>query len=226
MFDFDHLVLDLRNNEGGDRRILNFLYEFFTGSQLVDPSNTYTRTLEISNQEYLTSVNGSTSSPQVIGQAKSYLSKHFGTEDNGLFRGAEQNWHETFDTGISWDGLKFEGQLYVLTSGKTFSAAADFARILGQLDNVTLIGEETGGAHVGRTANMLLNYSLPNSNSMIQIPVIYEEFVNADNIENTGRGTFPDYFITQSYADLMAQRDAQFDFALNLIQEHLQQGSN
>lgn len=226
MFDFDHLVLDLRNNEGGDRRILNFLYEFFTGSQLVDPSNTFTRTLEISNQEYLTSVNGSTSSQQVIGQAKSYLSKHFGTEDQGLFRGAEQNWHETFDTGINWDGLKFEGQLYVLTSGKTFSAAADFARILGQLDNVTLIGEETGGAHVGRTANMLLNYSLPNSNSMVQIPVIYEEFVNADNIENAGRGTFPDYFVTQSFADLMAKRDAQFDFTLNLIQEHLQQGSN
>ncbi len=226
VFDFDHLVLDLRNNEGGDRRILNFLYEFFTGNKLNDPSNTYTRTLDISNQEHLKGINGNMSSPQVIGQAKSYLSKHFNSDNNGLYRGEEQNWHETFDTGISWDGIQFEGEIYVLTSGKTFSAAADFARILGQLDNVTLVGEETGGAHVGRTANMLLNYSLPHSNSMVQIPVIYEEFVNVNRMDNAGRGTFPDYYVKQTFADLMARQDAQFNFALNLIQNNLEQGSN
>lgn len=226
VFDFDHLVLDLRNNEGGDRRILNFLYEFFTGSKLSDPSKTYTRTLNISNQEYLKGINGNMSSPQIIGQAKSYLNKHFNVEDNGIYRGAEQNWHETFDSGISWDGIQFEGEIYVLTSGKTFSAAADFARILSQLDHVTLVGEETGGAHVGRTANMLLNYSLPNSNSMVQIPVIYEEFINANHIENAGRGTFPDYYVTQSFTDLMTQQDAPFNFTLELIQDNLAQGSN
>lgn len=225
-FTFNHLVLDLRNNHGGDRRILNFLYEFLTGNELVDPSHTSTRTIDIANEEYLEGINGRLSSDKTISEAKNYLNKHFTSSEGGLYRGTEQNWHQTFDAGIQWEGMPFEGQIYVLTSGKTFSAAADFARILGQLDHVTLIGEETGGAHVGRTANMLLNYSLPHSQSKVQIPVIYEEFVHVNESNNKGRGTFPDYYVKETLTDLIAQRDTPFDFTLNLIQSKQQQGSN
>jgi len=226
VFDFSHLVLDLRQNEGGDRRILNFLYEFLTGKELVDPSQSSTRTLSIKSPELLEGINGSLSSRGLILQAERYLAEHFVLQSEEGYKAEEQNWHETFDAGIHWAGEAFEGQIYVLTSGKTFSAAADFTRILGAMDNVSIVGEETGGANVGRTANMLLNYSLPNTGTMVQIPVIYEEFVNTNKIENAGRGTFPDYYVKQSYTDLLGQKDAPFDFALGLIQNNLQQGSN
>lgn len=113
----------------------------------------------------------------------------------------------------------------MLTSGKTFSAAADLARILGQLDQVTLVGEETGGAHEGRTANMLLNYSLPNTSTMVQVPVIYEEFVNTYNA-STGRGTFPDHLVTQTYSDLLSKKDTAFEFTLKLIAQNSSMGTN
>lgn len=218
MFDFDNLVIDLRLNEGGDRRLLNILYQFITGGQLIDPSNTHIRSRSIIQTEHLVGVNGATGSKLAIGQAEAYLKQHFTHAIENGYAAEEQNWYETFDSGIHWVGKRFEGQVYVLISGNTFSAAADLARILGQLPNVILVGEETGGANIGRTANMLLNYSLPNTGSMIQIPVIYEEFVNAKRGENFGRGTFPDHWITQTYTDLLAKKDTAFEFTLQLME--------
>lgn len=93
------------------------------------------------------------------------------------------------------------------------------------MDNVTLVGEETGGAHNGRTANMLLNYSLPNTHTMLQVPVIYEGFLNVSNTSE-GRGTFPDFLVTQSYSDLLNKKDTAYEFTLNLISQNSSLGSN
>lgn len=224
-FDFNNLVIDLRNNEGGDRRLLKVLYQFIAGQKLVDPSNTSIRTDKIQFEDYLLGINGGIGSQQAIEKAEDYLSKHFTYANGTGFSSHEQNWYDTFDAGISWEGEAFNGTVYVLTSGKTFSAAADFARILSELDQVILVGEETGGAHKGRTANMLLNYNLPNSQTMVQIPVIYEEFVKAQG-QNDGRGTFPDFHITQTYTDLLAKKDSAFEFTLDLIEQKRLQGAN
>lgn len=218
MFDFDNLVIDLRLNEGGDRRLLNILYKFITGEELKDPSKTHIRNRNIIQTKHLVGVNGSHGSDQAIERAEAYLNLHFTEKVKDGYAAKEQNWYETFDSGIAWEGKSFKGQVYVLISGTTFSAAADLARILGDLPNVILVGEETGGANIGRTANMLLNYSLPHTGSMIQVPVIYEEFVNVNTSINYGRGTFPDHWITQTYTDLLAKKDTAFEFTLQLMQ--------
>lgn len=224
-FDFENLIIDLRLNEGGDRRILNFLYEFMGGGQLVDPSKTFVRTQDIELADYLVAINGANSSTDVVENAGSYLKEHFNLAEANGYAGTTQNWHDQFDLGIHWEGKAFNGNIYVLTSGKTFSAAADLARILSSMDNVTLVGEETGGGHNGRTANMLLNYSLPNTQTMLQVPVIYEEFINVSN-NSEGRGTFPDHLVTQSYSDLLNKKDSAFEFTLQLISQSPSFGSH
>ena len=224
-FDFDNLVVDLRNNEGGDRRLLSILYQFLAGQKLMDPSNTSVKAREIQYENHLIAINGSYKNDQVLKNAEDYLKKHFTNSSEQGFSSDEKNWYDTFDSGITWDGKRFGGQIYVLTSGKTFSAAADLARILGQMENVVLIGEETGGAHIGRTANMLLNYQLPNTTTTIQVPVIYEEFVQVENKE-LGRGTFPDFLIQESIEDLKSKKDVALNYAVKLIQQQTIYGSN
>ena len=223
-FNFDNLVIDIRNNEGGDRRLLNILYQLVSGQTLSDPSVNSTRTLDI-NVEQLRAVNGNIANDAAV-KAEDYLSKRFVNAQDGKFATEQIDWYAgDFKLDLDLSKLKFEGQVYVLTSGKTYSAAADLARILGNLDNVTLIGEETGGAHTARTANMLLNYELPNTSMKVQVPVVYEEFVNTVKENGHGRGTFPDYFVTQTYEDMMSRKDTAFEFALNLIEENNTLGS-
>ena len=224
-FDFDNLIVDLRNNEGGDRRLLSILHQFLAGEKLNDPSNTTIKSRDILFKDHLYAVNGSFKSEQVMQHAEDYLKKHFVNADENGYSSELKNWYDTFDSGINWEGEKFNGQIYVLTSGKTFSAAADLARILGQMDNVVLVGEETGGAHIGRTANMLLNYKLPNTSSIIQVPVIYEEFVNVEN-QVEGRGTLPDFPVKVSFEDINSKRDAVLDFTFGLIQNTRLYASN
>jgi len=225
-FYFENLVLDLRGNEGGDRRLLNILYQIIAGKDVYDPSDTYVRAKSIVGTEHLIGINGAFNSAQVLSNAEDYLEKHFVNINNDGFSSDTKNWYDEFKLNFDMGDVEFKGQVYVLTSGKTFSAAADLARILSDLDNVVLVGEETGGAHIGRTANMLLSYALPNSKVNIQVPVIYEKFVNLDENVNTGRGTFPDYFITQSFDDLVNKRDAVFDYAVSLIEQNSSMGSN
>jgi len=225
-FDFQNLVLDLRGNEGGDRRLLNILYQMIAGKDVYDPSDTYVRAKNIRETDNLIAINGTFNSTEAVTNAEDYLEKHFVNTNNDQFSSDTKNWYDEFKLDFDVSDVEFNGQVYVLTSGKTFSAAADLGRILGDLDNVILVGEETGGAHIGRTANMLLKYALPNSKVNIQIPVIYEKFINIDMNVNTGRGTFPDYFITQSFEDLVNKRDAVFDFTVNLIEQNSSMGSN
>jgi hypothetical protein len=72
---------------------------------------------------------------------------------------------------------------------------------------------------------MLLNYSLPNTQTMLQVPVIYEEFINVSN-NSEGRGTFPDHLVTQSYSDLLNKKDSAFEFTLQLISQSPSFGSH
>ncbi|MFY0591733.1 S41 family peptidase [Roseivirga sp.] len=226
-FDFENLIIDLRINEGGDRRLLNILYQFLTGDKLNDPSATYTRSQNILMEEYVSSINGRLKSDEAFEHANNYLQKYFKTESEDHFEAPVLNWYDEFEGGEAkdWEGSRFDGKIYVLISGKTFSAAADLARILGQMDNVVLIGEETGGAHVGRAANMIVKYSLPNTQTMLQVPVIYEEFLNVTE-GNKGRGTFPDYLIQPNLTDLLSKKDIVLNHALNLISIDNPYGSN
>ncbi|OEK07148.1 hypothetical protein BFP71_05685 [Roseivirga misakiensis] len=226
-FDFENLVIDLRINEGGDRRLLNILYQFLTGDKLNDPSKTYTRAQQIQMEEYVSSINGRLKSDEAFSHANDYLQKYFKTEKEDHFEAPVLNWYDEFEGGEAknWNGAKFGGKIYVLISGKTFSAAADLARILGQMANVVLVGEETGGAHVGRAANMIVNYSLPHTQTSLQVPVIYEEFINVSD-GNVGRGTFPDYLVQPNLDDLMAKKDAVLEYTLDLISQNSNYGSN
>lgn len=224
-FDFDNLVIDLRNNEGGDRRLLNILYQLVAGKALSDPSVNSTRNLDIITEQ-LQAINGSVERDAVL-KAEDYLQNHFSKAAPADFMSEEIDWYANeFKLDINLSDLQFKGQVYVLTSGNTFSAAADLARVLSQLGNVKLIGEETGGAHESRTANMLLSYQLPNTHMNVQVPVIYEQFVNVEADNGKGRGTFPDYLVTQTYQDLLDKKDSVFEFALDLIQQSTTLGSH
>ena len=217
-FNFDNLVIDLRINEGGDRRLLNILYQLVAGKSLSDPSINAARSLQIEDDQ-LFAINGAVGE-EAIDNAENYLSERFINTSEGGFEMPQHDWYpEEFKLDLDLSKLKFEGQVYVLTSGNTFSAAADLARILSMLDNVTLIGEETGGAHESRTANMILNYKLPNTSMQVQVPVIYEKFVNTNANNGKGRGTFPDHLVSQTREDLINRIDAAYALALDLIKQ-------
>ncbi len=90
----------------------------------------------------------------------------------------------------------FDGKVYIIQGGYTFSAATMFVQALKGQKNITLIGEETGGGNYGNSAVHLPQIKLPNTNMRIVLP-LYRMVFNANAIKD-GRGVMPDIYIPPS----------------------------
>lgn len=113
--------------------------------------------------------------------------------------------------------LKFEGKVFVLVNGETFSAAATLARYLKEYANAVCIGEEGGGRYEGYVAGSSETVYLPNSKLKIQIPIYNNLYPPSSKQQTTNRGLIPDHEITYSISDFMNERDRSLQKAHELI---------
>jgi C-terminal processing protease CtpA/Prc len=84
----------------------------------------------------------------------------------------------------------FNGNVYILTGGNSFSATTLFAGALKGQKNVKIIGEETGGAAYGNSAWMIPDVTLPHTHVRFRLPK-FRLVVSKDQPKN-GRGVQPD----------------------------------
>ncbi len=111
----------------------------------------------------------------------------------------------------------FDGRIYCLVDGKTYSAGATLARYLKEYGDAIFIGEETGSRYEGYVAGSAEAVNLPHSNIRISIPR-YLTYYPTSNLQYTSnRGLIPDYVIIPSIKDLIEERDVVMDKALALI---------
>lgn len=90
----------------------------------------------------------------------------------------------------------FDGDIYLVQGGYSFSATTLFINTLKGQPNVTVLGEETGGGSYGNSAVHLPQIILPNTRLRIVLP-IYRLVMDADRPKN-GRGIMPDVEVKPS----------------------------
>jgi hypothetical protein len=84
----------------------------------------------------------------------------------------------------------FDGSVYILTGGYSFSATCLFAGALKGQSNITMVGEETGGGFYGNTAWMIPDVTLPETGVRFRLPR-YRLVVDRQRAKD-GRGVLPD----------------------------------
>ena len=109
----------------------------------------------------------------------------------------------------------FDGNIYVLTGGYTFSAATLATQYLKGQKNVTVVGEETGGGAYGNSAMHLTNIVLPNTKVRVVLP-LYRMVLNARHAKD-GRGVLPDVEVGPSSEFIRAGVDAKVEKVKELI---------
>jgi Peptidase family S41 len=90
----------------------------------------------------------------------------------------------------------YNGKLFVLTDGGTFSAASFVATTLKHHANATTIGQETGGGEEGSNGMLQMKYTLPESK--IRFIFQYYHFKHDINSNNKTLGLAADYEIEAS----------------------------
>ena len=118
----------------------------------------------------------------------------------------------------------FDGNVYIITGGNSFSATAIFAHSLKGQSNVKIIGEETGGGAYGNTAWMIPELKLPNTGLRFHLPKF--RLVMDKNLVREGRGVMPDIAVAPTAEDIRKGIDVKIAAVRELIEQQNKSASN
>jgi hypothetical protein len=111
----------------------------------------------------------------------------------------------------------FPGNAYVLTNGLTFSASSLFCNAVKGQDNVTLVGENTGGGWHGNSGIMIPDITLPNTKLRVRLPMF--RLVQFQHVPKTGTGVIPDIYIGPTVESTAKEIDRKMVFVKDLIRQ-------
>ena len=117
----------------------------------------------------------------------------------------------------------YNGDVYLLTGGNTFSAATLVAGTLKPQANVTLVGEETGGGAYGNNAWLIPDVTLPNTGVRFRLP-LFRLVINKEQ-PKTGRGILPEVEALPTTNYLRREVDFKMQKVKALIAEKATPGS-
>lgn len=115
----------------------------------------------------------------------------------------------------------FDGNVFLLQGGASFSAATMFIAALKGQENVSVIGEETGGGYYGNSAMHIPTIVLPNSKLKVGLPMYR---LVMDKNRPKGNGIMPDLFIPPSSKAIKEGIDLKMKLVKELIQTAIKNG--
>ncbi len=197
-----NLVLDVRSNGGGNVGVSNLLTRYISDHKFkladslyaVRKRSTYGRHIQNNLFNYL--------SMNFITRRRDDGRYHFGYFEHHFFKPKKKD--------------HYDGNVYVITGGNTFSATTLFADVIKGQKNVLLVGEETGGGAYGNTAWMIPDVTLPNTRLRFRLPV-FHMVINKDF--QKGRGVMPDVYVSPSLESIRNGEDPKMEKVRQLILE-------
>lgn len=204
----ENLIIDIRQNIGGYRINAINLYSFLTNSPFKQRISESIITKELPHKNYVI---------HTLSDYTEFCEMYFTSakKENERWILTEDHAQEEM---IPYK-KPFEGKVYVLIGGNTFSAASAFALSAKNDKNITLIGEETGGGYYFHTAQFSALYKLPNSKIMVRMSFVKIEKYVLDNSIPKGSGILPDEEVTLTVKDLIKGTDSQLNYTVKQIRK-------
>jgi hypothetical protein len=171
-----NLVIDVRSNGGGDASNSTLLTRYLIDKRFKLADSLYTVRRHSPYDRYINNGFIYEMLTMFASRKRSDGKYHFGYFERHFYSPFTKN--------------HFDGHIYILTGGNSFSATCLFAGALKGQSNVTLVGEETGGAYYGNTAWMIPDVTLPNTHVRFRLPRF--RLVIDRQREKDGRGILPD----------------------------------
>jgi C-terminal processing protease CtpA/Prc len=175
-YNIQHLVIDVRSNGGGNVGNSTVLTEYIINRRFKLADSLYAINKTSRYKKYINNYLQNLVFLTFISKKRKDGKYHFGYFERHYFK-PKRKYH-------------YNGKVYVLIGGNSFSATTLFANCIRQQPNVTLIGEETGGSAYGNTAWLIPDVSLPNTKVRFRLPR-FRMVVNKDYPKD-GRGVLPD----------------------------------
>ena len=198
----DNVVLDLRSNGGGRINLSTLLTRYvtrapfkvadtaFAVAKSLAPYSRYIKGNFINNLGLL-----------FLTKRKADGLYHFGHWERKLYKPKKNN--------------HFSGDLYVLTTGSTFSASSLFCNAVKGQPGIKLVGEETGGGWHGNNGILIPDITLPNTHLRVRLPLF--RLVQYKHVPKDGHGVIPDIYIGPNYEALVKGFDKKMQVVMEMI---------
>lgn len=185
------LIIDLRNNEGGNDRWGAMLFAYIT-----DQPFRYYKCLRIPSKNY--SFKQYAKLPGFYCLLKLLIRK----DTAGGYK-----WTKHKNLKIQQPQKHpFMGEVVVLVNGFSFSVTAEFAAVAKASGRVQLAGQETGGAYGGNNSGAFVIVTLPNSRLSVGIPMA-GYYMAVPPIQPFDRGVLPTIEITPNIQQVINGED-------------------
>lgn len=196
----DALIVDVRNNPGGDAAFSDPIAAWFADEPFRFASEFYVR-----------------SSPEAEAANAARLDPDDTDSVNAIYaeKFAETPYGEVFEVEFPEvqprAGQRFEGNVYVLVDRHSYSNAVTFAAMVQDYGFGTIIGEET--ADLATTYGAMESFTLPNSGVSVGFPKAH---IIRPNGDESVRGVVPDIAIPAPI--VLGEGDVVLDAALALVE--------
>jgi len=199
-----NLVIDVRTNGGGDATNSTLLTRYIIDKKFKVADSLYAVRRHSPYDKYIGKGLLYRFLMTVVSSKRADGKYHFGYFERRHYSPVEKH--------------HFNGQVYILTGGNSFSATCLFVGALKGQKNVTLVGEETGGGYYGNTAWMIPDVTLPVTGVRFRLPRYH--LVVDKTREKNGLGILPDVTALPSVDAIRQGLDFKTAKARELIRLH------
>ncbi|MCH5716042.1 S41 family peptidase [Niabella hibiscisoli] len=195
-----NLVIDLRLNGGGRITNSNYLTRYLADKPFKTGDSIYARRPSFKYGQFIKNSFTETLYTLIPTRKKGdqYHFRHF---ENKYYQPNKRN--------------HYNGHIYMLTGGYTYSASVLVLNAIAHQPNVTIVGEPSGGAAYGNTAMIIPNVTLPHTKVRFRLPLF--RLVMNKNTPHNGKGVQPDVYVNASPGSIREGVDTKMVKALELI---------
>ncbi|MEO5943771.1 MAG: S41 family peptidase [Ferruginibacter sp.] len=198
----DNLVIDVRSNGGGRVGLSTLLTKYISHNNFKVADTLFAKTKNLSPYtKYIKGKFLNNIQLAFITHKKADGSYHLRHLENKLYKPKKVN--------------HYNGKVYVLTNGPTFSASALFCNAVKSQKDILLVGEETGGGWYGNDGIMIPDITLPNTHLRVRLPLF--RLVQYKHIAVKGTGIIPDIYIPTNYPALINGVDKKMEVVKEMI---------
>jgi hypothetical protein len=196
-----HLIIDLRFNGGGNVGISTLLTQYIAGKKFKLADSLFSVKRLSKYEKHIQYSAFAAFFMNAMTKKRSDGNYHFGYFERHYFKPKKTN--------------HFNGKVYILTGGNSFSASTLLLSILKGQENVTIVGEETGGGAYGNSAWFIPDVTLPNTGLRFRLPR-FRLVVDKNKIKD-GRGVMPDILVGPGSQNIKKGIDAKMEYVKSLI---------